>query len=209
MKEPRKIRWNVLAAIVYVCEQTKDKKLKFENTPKMQKCMEYLKSYFGGINETQVIILCGLLDIDLSKIKDMTISKYLNISSLKYLQHNAEIEELAERNLLTVTIINTGHSYSFKEDVIKSILRNQEIIHKDIKYDAITFTEKIRNIIDSDWKDYDTKMREAYDFEQKHLDIPFVKEINDCIKSYKDRYCLYSLCHYYIHGWVASLQQLG
>lgn len=85
MKEPRKIRWNVLAAIVYVCEQTKDKKLKFENTPKMQKCMEYLKSYFGGINETQVIILCGLLDIDLSKIKDMTISKYLNISSLKYL----------------------------------------------------------------------------------------------------------------------------
>lgn len=85
MKEPRKIRWNVLAAIVYACEQTKDKKLKFENTPKMQKCMEYLKSYFGGINETQVIILCGLLDIDLSKIKDMTISKYLNISSLKYL----------------------------------------------------------------------------------------------------------------------------
>lgn len=85
MKEPRKIRWNVLAAIEYVCEQTKDKKLKFENTPKMQKSMEYLKSYFGGINETQVIILCGLLDIDLSKIKDMTISKYLNISSLKYL----------------------------------------------------------------------------------------------------------------------------
>ena len=60
-----------------------------------------------------------------------------------------------------------------------------------------------------DWKDYDTKMREAYDFEQKHLDIPFVKEINDCIKSYKDRYCLYSLCHYYTHSWVASLQQLG
>ena len=142
MKEPRKIRWNVLAAIEYVCEQTKDKKLKFENTPKMQKCLEHLKAYFGGINETQVIILCGLLDIDSSKIKDMTISKYLNISSLKYLQHNAEIEELAE------TIINTGHSYSFKEDVIKSILRNQEIIHKDIKYDAITFTEKIRNIID-------------------------------------------------------------
>lgn len=203
MKEPRKIRWNVLAAIEYVCEQTKDKQLKYENTPRMQKCLEHLKSYFGGINEIQVIILCGLLDIDLSKIKDMTISKYLNISSLKYLQHNAEIEELAE------TIINTGHSYSFKEDVIKSILRNQEIIHKDIKYDAITFTEKIRNIIDSDWEDYDTKMREAYDFEQKHLDIPFVKEINDCIKSYKDRYCLYSPWHYYTHGWVASLQQLG
>lgn len=181
MKEPRKVRWNVLAAIEYACEQTKDKQLKYENTSRMQKCLEHLKSYFGGINEIQVIILCGLLDI----------------------------EELAERNLLTVTIINTGHSYSFKEDVIKSILRNQEIIHKDIKYDAITFTEKIRNIIDSDWKDYDTKMREAYDFEQKHLDIPFVKEINDCIKSYKDRYCLYSLCHYYTHSWVASLQQLG
>lgn len=85
MKEPRKIRWNVLAVIEYVCEQTKDKQLKYENTPRMQKCLEHLKSYFGGINEIQVIILCGLLDIDLSKIKDMTISKYLNISSLKYL----------------------------------------------------------------------------------------------------------------------------
>lgn len=85
MKEPRKVRWNVLAAIEYVCSKTKDKQLKYENTPRMQKCLEHLKSYFGGINETQVIILCGLLDIDLSKIKDMTISKYLNISSLKYL----------------------------------------------------------------------------------------------------------------------------
>lgn len=85
MKEPRKVRWNVLATIEYACEQTKDKQLKYENTPRMQKCLEHLKSYFGGINEIQVIILCGLLDIDLSKIKDMTISKYLNISSLKYL----------------------------------------------------------------------------------------------------------------------------
>ena len=42
MKEPRKVRWNVLAAIEYVCSKTKDKKLKFENTPKMQKCLEHL-----------------------------------------------------------------------------------------------------------------------------------------------------------------------
>lgn len=46
MKEPRKVRWNVLAAIEYVCEQTKDKQLKYESTPRMQKCLEHLKAYF-------------------------------------------------------------------------------------------------------------------------------------------------------------------
>ena len=59
MKEPRKIRWNVLSTIEYVCEQTKCKKLKYENTAKMKNCLEKLKSYFGGINETQTIILCS------------------------------------------------------------------------------------------------------------------------------------------------------
>ena len=48
MKEPRKIRWNVLSTIEYVCEQTKCKKLKYENTAKMKNCLEKLKSYFGN-----------------------------------------------------------------------------------------------------------------------------------------------------------------
>ena len=207
MKEPRKVRWNVLAAIEYICSQTKEKKLKYENTPKMQKCLEHLKAYFGGINETQVIILCGLLDINFSKIKDMTVSKYFNISSLTYLQHNTEIENLSKRELLSVSIVNSGHSYSFNDDVISSILRNQEIVHKEIKYDAISFTKKIRDIIDGP-DDYDAKIKAAYDFERKNLDIPFVKCINDCIKSYYDRYCLYTLCYYYTHGWDAYLQTL-
>lgn len=207
MKEPRKVRWNVLAAIEYVCSKTKYKKLKFENTPKMQKCLEHLKAYFGGINETQVIILCGLLDINFSKVRDMTVSKYFNISSLTYLQHNPEIENLSKRELLSVSIVNSGHSYSFNDDVISSILRNQEIVHNEIKYDAISFTKKIRDIIDMT-DDYDAKMRAAYDFERKNLDIPFVKDINDCIKSYYDRYCLYTLCYYYTHGWNANLQTL-
>ena len=59
MKEPKKIRWNVLSAIEYVCKQTKGKKLKYENTPKIKNCLEKLKLYFGGINETQTIILCA------------------------------------------------------------------------------------------------------------------------------------------------------
>lgn len=208
MKEPRKVRWNVLAAIEYVCKQTEGKQLKYENTPKMQKCLEHLKIYFGGINETQVIILCGLLDINFSKVRDMTISKYLAISSLTYLQHNTEIEDLSKRNLVTVSITNTGHSYSFNEDVIRSILRNQEIVIIEKEYDSISFTKEIRDIIDSGWNDYDVRMKEANDFEIKHLDIPFVKDINNCIKSYKDRYCLYTLCYYYTHSWVAELQTL-
>ena len=125
MKEPRKVRWNVLAAIEYVCANTMERQLKYENTSKMQKCLEHLKSYFGGINETQVIILCGLLFINLKKDRDMTISKFFAISPLTYLQHNKEIEELSKRNLVTVSITDAGHSYSFNEDIIRSILRNQ------------------------------------------------------------------------------------
>ena len=207
MKEPRKVRWNVLAAIEYVCANTMERQLKYENTSKMQKCLEHLKSYFGGINETQVIILCGLLFINFKKDRNMTISKFFAISPLTYLQHNKEIEELSKRNLVTVSITAAGHSYSFNEDIIRSILRNQEIVHNEIKYDAISFTKKIRDIIDME-DDSDAKMRAAYDFERKNLDIPFVKDINNCIKSYYDRYCLYTLCYYYTHGWNANLQTL-
>lgn len=208
MKEPRKVRWNVLAAIEYVCANTMERQLKYENTSKMQKCLEHLKSYFGGINETQVIILCGLLFINLKKDRDMTISKFFAISPLTYLQHNKEIEELSKRNLVTVSITDAGHSYSFNEDIIRSILRNQEIIIIKKKYDSVSFTKVIRDIIDTSWKEHDRKMRESYDFEIKNLDIPFVKNINDCIKSHEDRYCLYTLCYYYTHGWVAELQTL-
>lgn len=208
MKEPRKVRWNVLAAIEYVCANTMEGQLKYENTSKMQKCLEHLKSYFGGINETQVIILCGLLFINLKKDRDMTISKFFAISPLTYLQHNKEIEELSKRNLVTVSITDAGHSYSFNEDIIRSILRNQEIIIIKKKYDSVSFTKVIRDIIDTSWKEHDRKMRESYDFEIKNLDIPFVKNINDCIKSHEDRYCLYTLCYYYTHGWVAELQTL-
>ena len=207
MKEPRKIRWNVLSTIEYVCDQTQYKKLKYENTPRMKKCLEKLKSYFGGINEIQTIILCGLLDINLSKIQDMTVSKYFDISSLSYLQHNDEIEELAKRNLLSVNIVSTGHSYSFNEEIITSILRNREIVIKKIEYDAISFTKKIRDIIDG-WKEHGIKMQEAHDFEQEHLDIPLVKYLNDCFNSYQERFCLYVLCYYYTNGWYANLQTL-
>ena len=207
MKEPRKIRWNVLSTIEYVCEQTKCKKLKYENTAKMKNCLEKLKSYFGGINETQTIILCALLDINLSKLKDMTVSKYFDISSLCYLQHNDEIEDLSKRKLLSVNIVSTGHSYSFEDDIITSILRNREILIKKNEYDAISFTKEIRNIIDG-WKEHDVKMREAHSFEQEHLDIPFVKNLNECFNSYQERFCLYVLCFYYTNGWVANLQTL-
>ena len=40
------------------------------------------------------------------------------------------------------------------------------------------------------------------------MHIPFVKDICDCIKSFKDRYCLYTLCYYYTQGWTAFLQGL-
>lgn len=207
MKEPRKIRWNVLSAIKYVCEHTKEKQLQYEKTPRMQKCLEHLKTYFGGINETQVIILCGLLDITLSKLKDMTASKYFDISSLSYLQHNDEIEDLAKRNLLKVEIVRSGHSYYFNEKIITSILRNQEIIIKKVEYNAISFTKEIRDLFEG-WGDYSAKLKKANEFELENLYIPFVKDINDCIKSDKDRYCLYTLCYYYTHGWVANLQSL-
>ncbi|MBR0100885.1 MAG: hypothetical protein IJP90_14410, partial [Treponema sp.] len=63
------------------------------------------KAYFGGINENQVIILCAVLDITLSHIKNIRISEYLGMPTLAYLQHNYEIEDLDERGLMNCRLM--------------------------------------------------------------------------------------------------------
>ena len=118
MKKARKVRWNVLAAIDYVCQHTKGKQLKYDNTAKMQNILERLKAYFGGINENQVIILCAILDIKLSHLGYRNLNDYLGMTSLAYLQHNDEIEDLDERGLLEVQINDTGHNYSIEEKML-------------------------------------------------------------------------------------------
>lgn len=135
MKKARKVRWNVLAAIDYVCQHTKGKQLKYDNTVKMQNTLNRLKAYFGGINENQVIILCALLDITLCHIKNIRISEYLGMPTLAYLQHNDEIEDLDERGLMNVQINDTGYNFSIEQKMVKCILRNTEINIEQGKYE--------------------------------------------------------------------------
>ena len=135
MKKARKVRWNVLAAIDYVCQHTKGKQLKYDNTVKMQNSLNRLKAYFGGINENQVIILCAVLDITLSHLEKIGISEYLGMAPLSYLQHNDEIEDLDERGLLEVQINDTGYNFSIEQKMVKCILRNTEINIEQEKYE--------------------------------------------------------------------------
>lgn len=135
MKKARKVRWNVLASIDYVCQHTKGKQLKYDNTVKMQNTLNRFKAYFGGINENQVIILCAVLDITLCHIKNIRISEYLGMPTLAYLQHNDEIEDLDERGLMNVQINDTGHNFSIEQKMVKCILRNTEINIEQGKYE--------------------------------------------------------------------------
>ena len=99
MKEPRKVRWNVLSTIEYVCTHIKGKKLKYEKTPKLEKYLDRLSLYFGGVNEIQVIFLCACTDIILSKSNDC-ICDYWGITPLKYYRFNKEIEDLVKKGFI-------------------------------------------------------------------------------------------------------------
>ena len=138
MQNGKKIRWNVLSAIEYVCEQTKGRQLKYEKTAKMMKTLERLSSYFNGINETQVIILCALIDMNLSHLRVEGVSKYLGMPTLKYLRHNAEIEDLDSRGIIYVDFADDGHKYSLEEDIVAAILRNEAIGSDSRSFDTVT-----------------------------------------------------------------------
>ena len=177
MKESQQVEWNILATIDYVCTHTKRKKLNYEKSPKMIKCLENLKHYFGDINETQVIILCAILDINLSNINNMSLHEYFAMSSMNYLQHNGEIEELDQKNILSVDIKKNGHMYTINTNIITSILRNQEIHFETETLDPVSFVTEISEIIESCSSSYDERIMRARSIENKNKKLSFVQEL--------------------------------
>lgn len=209
MGNPKKVRWNVLAAIEYVCQKTKGKQLQYESSAKIEKCLEHLCSYFGGINKTQVIIFCGILDIDLSHLQRTSICKYFEMSAFSYLQHNKEIEDLDNRGLLNVEIESEGHKYSISKNILSCILRNQELIIEKYEYDSVSFVREISNIFGynggKSWRD---KRNAADKFEAKNSTEFFIKTISKIIGDRLDRFCFYCICYYYTLGNDSSLERV-
>ena len=207
MKEPRKIRWNVLAAIDYVCKQTKYKKLKYEKTPQMQKTLERLCSYFGGINENQVIILSAVLDLNLSRDKMTSISNYFDMTALSYLQHNNEIEDLDERGLLEVEINEEGHSYYIPQIVVTAILRNSEIIIEKKEFDPVDFVKEVTMILDNNlYNQFKKNKEKVYKLETKNSKQPFIKHVKALVPIPSDRSCFYAICSDFVDGFDTNLQ---
>ena len=207
MKEPRKIRWNVLAAIDYVCKQTKYKKLKYEKTPQMQKTLERLCSYFGGINENQVIILSAVLDLQLSHDKMTNISDFFNMTALSYLQHNNEIEDLDERGLLDVGINEEGHSYDIPQIVVTAILRNSEIIIEKKEFDPVDFVKEVTMILDNNlYNQFKKNKEKVYKLETKNSKQPFIKHVKALVPIPSDRSCFYAICSDFVDGFDTNLQ---
>lgn len=207
MKEPRKIRWNVLAAIDFVCKQTEYKKLKYEKTPQMQKTLERLCSYFGGINENQVIILSAVLALNLSHDKMTSISDFFNMTALSYLQHNNEIEDLDERGLLDVGINEEGHSYDIPQIVVTAILRNSEIIIEKKEFDPVDFVKEVTRFLDNNMYDHFKKNKEkAYKLETKNSKQPFIKHVKALVPIPSDRSCFYAICSDFVDGFDTNLQ---
>lgn len=209
MNEPKKVRWNVLAAIDYVCKQTEYKKLKYEETPQMKKTLERLCSYFGGINENQVIILSAVLSLDLSHAKrtNINISAFFGMTVFSYLQHNNEIEDLDERSLLEVEINEEGHSYDIPQSVVTSILRNSEISIEKNEFDPVDFVKEVTRILDNNMYDHIRKNKEkAYKLETKNLKQTFIKQVKALVPIPSDRSCFYAICSDFVDGFDTNLQ---
>ena len=207
MQKGRKIRWNVLSAIEYVCEQTRGKQLKYEKTAKMMKTLERLSSYFNGINETQVIILCALIDMNLSHLRVEGVSKYFGMPTLKYLQHNAEIEDLDERGLICVDFAGDGHKYLLDEDVVAAILRNEAIGSDSKSFDPVTFVSDMSTISRDHFMPPNAKSERCIQAERKNRNQAFVRDVNALLDIPQDRLCFYDICCDYVEGFDTSMHR--
>lgn len=206
MKKKKKIRWNVLAAIDYVCQKTKGKQLKYTKTAKMQKALDRLCAYFGGITETQVIILCAIMNMVFSHLRIDGVSKYFSMSSLQYLQHNDEIEDLSIRGLIEVRVNAEGHSYSLDNAISASIMRNEEICFKTRIFDPVDFVTEIASIIEERRVYMSTKVEKCIFSEEKNKNQKFIKDIRAILDDELDRICFYDICHDYIDGYDSSMR---
>ena len=211
MKEPRKVRWNVLSTIEYVCTHIKGKQLKYEKTPKFQKYLERLSLYFGGVNEIQVIFLCACTDIILSK-SSTGICEYWGISPLKYYRYNKEIEDLERRGFIYFKLEKDGHStYDFKDDILSFILHNTEINIEEERVDSIAFVTKIRDILEGyedQFKTWNQQITAVYETEKRYSDLKFVKDVKKQFKDRYERFCFYCICYNYQDGGSTKIQPL-
>ena len=208
MKTDKKVRWNVLATISYVCEQTRGKQLKYEKTKKMQDALKRLASYFGGVNENQVIILCGILDMSLSQSRNDSVHTYFEMPVLRYLQHNDEIEDLGERGLLNLKITARGYAYSLSQPTIYSILRNRQIIFEKGEFEPTAFVRDVSEILRAFGLEYDDKINEIQELESKNEKQPFIKQITSLVHTQKDRFFFYLICGDYIRRFNTKMSQL-
>lgn len=206
MQRGKKNRWNVLSTIEYVCEQTRGKQLKYEKTAKMMKALERLSSYFNGINETQVIILCALIDINLSHLRVEGVSKYLGMQTLKYLQHNAEIEDLDERGIIYVDFADDGHKYLLNEDIVAAILRNEAVEFGCKSFDPVTFVSDMSSIARDHFMPPNVKIKRCVQEEKKNRNQNFVKKVKAILDNNQDRLCFYDICCDYVEGFETNLR---
>src|SRR5574344_1227092 len=144
--EKEKLDRNVLDSMDFICQKSRGRQLNIDKTSEVAAILQKLENYFGGINEIQVLIICSLVNISFSHL-EISVSKYFDMSEMKYLQHNDEIENLNVRSLLGVDVTPAGHTYIIKENVVQSILRNQSLKQDKEKYDSVIFVRKISDIL--------------------------------------------------------------
>ncbi len=210
MNNQNKIRWNVLSELSYVYNQTKGKKLKYEESKKIKKSLQHLQSYFGGITENQVIILCAIIGLKLLDSSWEKIYEFLDISKLDYLKHNNEIEDLDRRGLLEVTIDAEGYSYNVPTEIVTFILRNQEIEINNKDYDSVSFVTEISSIIRTynENINFSEKIGKAKKIENKNINNTFIKNMLDYCYDANDRFCFYLICSDYVKGYDSKLQRV-
>lgn len=214
MKHANKnLRWNVLAAIEYVCKNTKEKQLKFPESKQFKERIARLQNYFGGISEMQVVFLCALADIHLSdvyinkghRVEQCPLFVYLGISGLQLSQHIKEIRELKKRGILKDEM-EDATTFQIKDAIYESLLQNESLHLETEKTDALPFVAEIVHYINSPMN-YFSKMKKCRESESIFSDLPFVRKIKMIVKVDVYRFCFYYVCNEYSKGLTANLLQ--
>lgn len=198
--KPKKIRWDIAAAITLIYKHLKDSKFALPKDKKTIMALNRLKEYFGGTDDIQTYIVVFAIWNHFDGNRFFTfreLAEYVDVTVFKISVLNPKLEQLHDK-LHLMDYSKKDSVLRIKEDVINAIMNNTELEKKAspvIDYSSfvehIYFKFKMRGELDILLEDFLDDLKE---FEGMHKTIPFINRCRYRIKDDKTRFFYYDVC---------------
>ena len=219
--------WNILESIEAVRNAAEKNQLSVVKTKDVEKALTNLNEYFNT-TETQTIILCAAIGYYFEENGDpceyKNLARFFDVSIMQLLLHNKDFLELKNKALIVkpeeksrlsrIRRIRGSNdmSFSINENVIHSILANQELTvsYEEKEIDNVEFVNNIANKVD----DRDRCNQETYELfeeiqqmEEKSSKLKFIKDSKLLLPELSHRVFFYVVCKDFLTGRDSDLDR--